>query len=399
MKGVLLQPRDPLILRDGRPFTAGGRAHSLPVVPPSVTTGTLRTLAGTVEGRFDPNLVEHLLARGVCGPILLDLTDDSDALNGETWLLPVPRDAEFTQVGARSEARRMPLTDPGGTTDLDLLLFTTDTLEKVRETPRAWNWTQWSEWLAGATGVTLRPAGEVPALLTEERTHVSIDASSGTAADRLLFQTSALNFTWAPARPGPGVAGNEAPPPDLSAAPWKQLGLLLWTDLDLPVLPGLTRMGGEGRLVTVTESGAARPACPEAVLEQVARTGGVRVYLLTPAVFAGGWLPGSLLEDTPELRVTLRAAATDRPLVLSGWDYARGGAKPTRRLVPAGSVYYLQLDGDEAARRAWVESHWFVSVSDDPQDQRDGFGLAVLGAWDPGDLQGSADSSGEWVDE
>jgi CRISPR-associated protein Cmr3 len=56
--------------------------------------------------------------------------------------------------------------------------------------------------------------------------------------------------------------------------------------------------------------------------------------------------------------------------------------KPSRRLVPAGSVYFLKLDGSDAAIDQFIDATWLQAISDDEQDRRDGFGLALFGAWD-----------------
>jgi CRISPR-associated protein Cmr3 len=71
---------------------------------------------------------------------------------------------------------------------------------------------------------------------------------------------------------------------------------------------------------------------------------------------------------------------------VSGWDFEINKPKPTRRLTPAGTTLFLKLDGDEDAIRRWIEATWMCCVSDEEQDRRDGFGLAVLGVWD-GKLQ------------
>jgi len=61
-----LIPRDPLIFRDGRPFSAdaGARAKSLAFPYPSTTTGAVRTSVGTdpITGRFDSRRIDELLA-------------------------------------------------------------------------------------------------------------------------------------------------------------------------------------------------------------------------------------------------------------------------------------------------------------------------------------------------
>jgi CRISPR-associated protein Cmr3 len=84
----------------------------------------------------------------------------------------------------------------------------------------------------------------------------------------------------------------------------------------------------------------------------------------------------------------LQAAITPRPEVVSGWDMAQKRPKPTRRLVPAGGVYFVRLDGDEASINRWLDATWWQCVSDDEQARRDGFGLCVIGT-DP-ELNGDA---------
>ncbi|MEQ1508185.1 MAG: type III-B CRISPR module-associated Cmr3 family protein, partial [Myxococcota bacterium] len=67
------------------------------------------------------------------------------------------------------------------------------------------------------------------------------------------------------------------------------------------------------------------------------------------------------------------------------WDFATGGAKPTRRWVPAGAVWFLTLGGSPDAREAWARRTWLGSISD-PGDgsfrpDLDG-GVALVGTWD-----------------
>ncbi len=78
------------------------------------------------------------------------------------------------------------------------------------------------------------------------------------------------------------------------------------------------------------------------------------------------------------------AAVVGRPLAVSGWDLKGGKPKPSRRAVPAGSVYFLRFPEGwgEGEVRAWAERAWFQNLSDGEQDRRDGFGLAVLGVWE-----------------
>jgi CRISPR-associated protein Cmr3 len=123
---------------------------------------------------------------------------------------------------------------------------------------------------------------------------------------------------------------------------------------------------------------------------------GLRLVLATPALFAKGWLPGWLddrLEGTPPhgsgLKLKLRGVALDRWGALSGWDmrpdkphpsHQGGAARSTRRLVPAGAVYWFEILANTGAANI-AERLWLASVCDAENDRRDGFGLALPGVW------------------
>ena len=64
-------------------------------------------------------------------------------------------------------------------------------------------------------------------------------------------------------------------------------------------------------------------------------------------------------------------------MIVSSFLGQRTGAS-FERMVPAGGVYFYQVVEGDAADLA---ESWLRPVSDDPQDRRDGFGLAVWGTW------------------
>lgn len=65
------------------------------------------------------------------------------------------------------------------------------------------------------------------------------------------------------------------------------------------------------------------------------------------------------------------AAAVPAAMPISGWDLARGGPKPTRFAIPAGSVYFL----DEPV------ISWPATMSDDVEDALSGWGTYMKGVW------------------
>ena len=71
----LISPRDPLIFRNGKPFTAapGSRAETLPLPYPGTVSGATRTLAVTdrITDIFDKSLVNEKYR--VYAPFLVEL--------------------------------------------------------------------------------------------------------------------------------------------------------------------------------------------------------------------------------------------------------------------------------------------------------------------------------------
>jgi CRISPR-associated protein Cmr3 len=208
--------------------------------------------------------------------------------------------------------------------------------------------------------------GFLDALPRDERTHVKITAETGSAEEHMLFTTASLAF-----------------PDPIKIA-------LRVSGADEFSIDALHPVGGERRLVHWEEGEKSPWLCPPAISQALASAPRIRMVLATPALFGGGWKPRWLndrLEGVPpgtQVKLRLVAVASDRWRAVSGFGLERGamGAKPIRRTVPAGGVYFFEyLEGD---RGTLATSGWLAPVSDlaeDGQDQRDGFGLALWGTW------------------
>lgn len=368
----IIEPRDPLIVRDGRPFgpDPGVRAASLAFPFPSTTTGGARNRAGLDEGGlFDRGRIGAVKAIAVRGPLLVEL----DADEQPTWYAPAPADALALAVSDDDKAVRIrrlaPLEPPAGAAtslDDDLRPVGLPWREKAKVSkgaPQFWRWDQFAAWLEQPRdGTWKRDELGLRGLPRDTRMHVSISGDSKTASEGALFQTVGLSFT------GEGR---------------RRLALAVAAGDAFPHFAGgFAPLAGERRLVVWRLAGDGLPSCPPAVREAVARDGACRLLLLTPALFAAGYRPTHLLAPAHGVTPRLVAACVPRAQVVSGWDMEARRPKPTRRMAPAGSVYFLALDGTPAARAAWLDATWMRCVSDDDQDRRDGFGLAALGAWD-----------------
>jgi len=116
------------------------------------------------------------------------------------------------------------------------------------------------------------------------------------------------------------------------------------------------------------------------------KNGYFKLYLATPAIFKNGWYPSWIDGNTFEgeyygIRVKLIACVTGKPLSIGGWDLAKDRAKPMRKFVPAGSVYYFKVVNGKSPDDIKKVFH-FKNISDDFDDikySQEGFGLGILG--------------------
>ena len=152
------------------------------------------------------------------------------------------------------------------------------------------------------------------------------------------------------------------------------------------------RVGGDGRYAECT----ALPPDAFSIPEPLQRTfagepRGLRLILVSHASFSRGWLPdwlvvtdGILTGDMPGVgRVVLRSACVGRPVHVSGWDMAAHKPKPTRRLVPAGSVYFFEKADGRGFTAVDAEAIWLGAVGE-ATNPGEATGAAVPGVWQPG---------------
>lgn len=371
-----IQPHDPLISRDSRPFQSGGRVKSLNWIYPGVTTGSIRTLLGkSREGTqsFTPEIIEELLALEFTGPF---------PVSDEKLYLPVPQDVVLYEdkKGQRQQMVLKPAALPEGCgANLpDEKLWPLNITQDIKAIPNPafWSFDLLSRWLLSDPQTIVLSESNAETLepfLQEERMHVEINPMSSTAEEGRLFSTTGLVF------------------PDLNGEGLSSLGIALKLRGQIPQIQELESnglfhpIGGERRLSHIRATKQDLWKTPANAREKLSACKGLRMYLASPALFNKGWLPDWLDSSTLEgclpgtnLNVRLRSACLTRWQAVSGWSLKDRGPKPLRRMVPAGSIYFFEcLSGDSSQ----LADHWFQSVSDIEQDRRDGFGTALWGTW------------------
>ena len=364
---VALEALAPLIVRSGRPFDDQAGADPARFPPPSTLAGCLRTAWARATGQ---DFGVHLAQLSVSGPLLIDRNDQP--------LVPKPADAMYFAEGGsihciRAEPKKF---DDGCDADLPDGLLPVQLAQAQAGKPSSGPlWWALDDFLKFRRGdevpyCDLRKRGWTPSE-GDLRTHVAIDPRTSAAAEGKLFQTE-------------GLVLDERKAKDAAAN-----GLRLLAKCDEPLCDCLVHLGGKRRLAALEPQDlTVWPQPPSGWLQDIAKSGGVCLTLLTPGIFEAGYCPGWLdanrignPPDMPSLRLQLCAVATERWQAHSGWDLAAERPRPSRKLAGAGTTYWFRIlkGADEAALRAL----WLANVSDHEQDRRDGFGLALPSAWPP----------------
>jgi CRISPR-associated protein Cmr3 len=354
---------------------------------PSVVSGSFRTALVKSGGLdFSGNIPQRLMQIAVAGVF---------PVHGGELYLPAPNDAvaepNENGKGIKFLHRVVPQPFTGGC-DLPedslqpVMLSESQAGEdfKPAEIPAWWPIGKYAEWLLG--NEVCFDSSFLRSPLQETRHHVCLDAERGAAAEGQIFATAGLNVARLPRF---GVDGSR--PLHERLAEITLSGRITIPDSETALTIGQQfgiwhPLGGERRMVHWQQEEAETTGwnCPAGIRSALATATKVRMVLATPAVFKDGWKPGWLttgLEgDLSGVKLKLVGASNGRWKAVSGWSLAPPrGPKPIRRMVPAGSVYFFEVEkpGDAAP----LADLWLQSVSDDQQEQRDGFGLALWGTW------------------
>lgn len=382
-----LVPDDVLFFRDGKPSTRGTDHYLRSLFPPHPSTlyGALRTrrlsdrqvdLAGLNRNTWAQRVGDLAAEVGDWGGFgSLELRGPWLVRGGEP-LLPAPHDLGLLFGPPSSPGERAPIaTVVRFLPDLSAGRRWSHPLALLK--PFQWTGSGWSAWDPGTAGVEpasaagwfLTPAGlaawragrapeperfvHASDLWTDEaRTGVGLQASTRSGEAGLLYTFGFIRLASSVA------LGFEVRGSGLKAE-------------------GRVRLGGENR-TALLEAG---PAFPETPLEMDGDL--VAVTLAAPSISgSGAYPPGFSAEDLKGTlhgeRFRLVAAAVSGFVPIGGWDLANGRAKPLRRAIPAGSVFYFKPVNGAAAGVARALHGKPITDTQDALDKQ-GFGLALAG--------------------
>mgnify|MGYP005852409589 CR=1 FL=1 len=374
MKTIRLRGVDPLLFRDGRPFSdelGAQRADSLPVPYPGVIAGAVRTAVGCAAGwKWDADGPAKAQALEVHGPVVC-VGDGKPVVAAPADAVIYKPDGEKGNLPKCMCLRPMEVPQDSGCNIPEGMLPLRVTNEEKAESGYVfWPMDRVIEWLGSADGdgFAVTDDWKIGKPAVEERTHVQI-GMNGIAEDGMLFTTASVV-------PLERRRDNDDRKIERD---WSYL-VRVASDTDIK---GPLFLGGERRIAVAESAGdASWPLCPPDLADKVKGSRNIRMVLVTPAIFSGGWKPcwaGGSPPGTDGLKLRLVSACVPRREAVSGWDYQAHGPKAVRWLVPAGSVFFFEAEGDTSAL---ASTAWLAPVSDNEQDRRDGYGLAVWGIWD-----------------
>jgi CRISPR-associated protein Cmr3 len=377
---VKIRGIDPLLFRDGRPFTnadGGLTAVSVPLPRPTTLAGFVRTQIGnakrdTVPGwKWDEDNCKYVHDVAIHGPLLMRSVGENGA---DEVLFSTPLDAIVTQDG--EVIRLTPDTEnkEGGGCDLPEGLLPLVPARDFKEKPgkgyHYWTKSQMMAWLEGKRLDKIAPISGLP---RDERVGIAINDKTNTTLEGMLYTVQLRGF-------------------EENNTLYSLLAKVKKRDEDR--IASVGRLGGEQRLTSLEEcldTPDHWPRCHESLKAKLANTTRIKLTLATPAVFTHGWKPewvekagkqtgaDNLPGGFDAIQFKLIAAAVGRREAISGWCLREGTKRNVRWMVPAGSTYFFEVTGDTSLLH---EKCWLKPVSDTQRDRTDGLGLALWGTWD-----------------
>lgn len=354
MKIIKINALDTLFFRDGKPFTMGEESEGSSLFPPapSVFRGFLRTLFfGEKDGDLseantpgDPSMkleIKH------CS-LYMERTNEA--------LFPLPADLVIEKDDKINNTAYLKFSDnnlSASSYSYPYVLKTDENIKMKESAGKIWiTNSQLEKYLDGK---------QVGSAI--ELDHIIIDEpKTGIGRDDATRATATGNFYQIKMNRPENEKG-------------EKIGFMIGFDkLDLNIGNGLSRLGGEGKITKYKIEDA------EITYSIPAVKGYTKMYLVTPAIFAQGWIPDALFRD---YGLSVIAAAIRKHQSFGGWDIDKKEPKPMFRAVPAGSVYYIKQD-DEGRLIDFINdfngkplSHK-ISIPDGYD--REGFGIVRFGA-------------------
>ena len=380
---VLLKSDGLLILRDGHPFgdigVVDGHCRQWPLA---------QTLAGMIRTKIGFSIApDYFDSQKNCDEILnsglkrqMPVTEDGN------FLVSVPHDIVFSQVTSGTAEEQAKLTvnipeliklDERCGTDIqnrDWLIPYLELKDKpAKETPFFLKWDVFMRYIQEdltAESSNLYEFG-TSAPISDIRLHNAIDASSLTSNKGQLFSNQGIYLM-------------------VRVAQQQTIPVNLWIDVDDQGrdinITGDAYLGGERKTVFLQKSEMLFPECPDFFTDKQF----LKLILTTHGDF-GNWVPDWLMPDLSadkiewvtipqtDYKIRLRSAYISGHDTISGWDYASKQAKASKKLVPPGAVYIIEMQNPHQSQ-AIANLFWGNSLDiNNKTTALNGYGQLLIG--------------------
>ena len=352
MSFYFLKPVDVWLFRDGRPFDVGmgNRAQSLFPPYPTVVQGAIRSHQLVLQN-INLNDKERILSTVGSTEDYLDLRLRGPFLaykDGSKTEIFYPLPADAVTVDLKKglvKPASVPVAPP-----TDILTSRGDLwIMGLEDKPVKGGgnfWLKQDQLVRYLKRETVETVQEKDLFTREIRTGISIDENTRITVKGALFEVEYI-------RPEKGIGLLM----DLQGYSWPETGLL--------------RLGGESRAATFEKVADAAINLPVKDIPDANLPARFKVCFVTPTWFTQGWKPENWNTFFTG-QVMLRSAAISRYQSIGGFDFSKKWHKPSRRFVPAGSVFYFESSGPSQIKSNLVQNaltEWGAEI---------GFGQYIL---------------------
>ncbi len=384
---IVIHSSESLVFRDGRPFGDSGQVYggSLRWPWPSTVMGAVRTgIALTKNQKFfeSPSQEELEQLKTVSARRIVPVRQPAGSTEWQ-WMFPAPSDALVVPNSGKNKLNihNFNYLDPTQKGGVDLpwrnwKIPVPATPEKpALDSPALWHQAPYFSWLK--TGVLENPVyfSDLGISLPEHevRIHTAIDPLTGNATSGKLFATHGIRLA---------IARGE----DKYYKYIDKLGIAVQLENteNFPLPAGPCHLGGERKTAFIHPLDRSFPDCPDWFENKQ----WLRLVLITQGDF-GGWAPSWLMPDInssetswckvpgQDIEIRLCSAFIPRWFPVSGWDYIKNGPKATRKMIPAGAVYIIELKNPSLSR-SFAQQMWGRPINDS-LSHPDGCGAVCIG--------------------
>lgn len=366
MSGIILKAYDICSFRSSKPFSRGTEHFAESIFPPNPSTvySALRTaiineknigIDDFYENNFDNNILKEIGDRDKEG----DLHIRGVSLYNKGPYLPIPSDV-LSNSGVCKVIKLYSSDMVFSHSPFRYVPFIDDT--SYKKVNGQFSVHDLNNYLCGNSNFS-SVTEESDIISKDYRVGIGIDKFSSTVSEGLLYIAQAIEF-------------NEG---------W--CIYIIIEKADYLESKGLLRLGGGSRpfAYEINEKDYFSCIDKEKIMNIINRTRKFKVIFLSPAIMSSGWKSRDIDEenymDINGIKIKLISALIGRPHKIGGFDMVKKQPKPMYNLIPAGSIYYFQIENEikpETINSIFDRFH-LKNFSD--INKKQGFGLTVIGGY------------------